>query len=178
MHQTTWPRQRERFGTEVRNTHAEYHTVFPSYYIFPGIVERCNKQNLSSLLKSIRFMYVLCSHCKCTPWICWRSWLHEHSLTYFSQNKLVSRDLLFKLSTLKHLILTESRFAVLLTDPAGQQPAAARQRLHGILFHQYSQIWKRTSQQLTLADINTTAVSSHHRDSCKRTNPLNILVQC
>lgn len=58
--------------------------------------------------------------------ICQQSRLHEHSLTYFSQNKLVSKDLLFKLSTLKHLILTESRFAVLLTDPGGQQPAAAR----------------------------------------------------
>lgn len=108
------------------------------YYIFPGVLERCNKQNAAAFWRTTRFTYMLCSHCKCTSKICWQSWLREHSLTYFSQNKLVSKDLLFKLSKLKHLILTESRFAVLLTDPGGQQPAAARLRLSGILFHQYS----------------------------------------
>lgn len=128
---------------EVRHIHAGYHITFPSYRsttYFQAYWRDVTNKNSAAFWRSTRFMYVLCSHCKCTPWICWRSWLHKHSLTYFSQNKLVSRDLLFKLSSLKHLILTESRFAVLLTDPGGQQLAAARQRLHGILSYQYRQI--------------------------------------
>lgn len=142
-HQTTWPRQCERLraGSQEYTCWVSYNiSQLQEYTYFQAYWRDVKNKNPAAFWRSTRFMHVLCSHCKCTPWICWRSWLHEHSLTYFSQNKLVSRDLLFKLSTLKHLILTESRFAVLLTDPGGQQLAAARRRLHGILFHHYSQI--------------------------------------
>lgn len=96
-----------------------------------GEMQQTKKQQRSEELQDSRMCFAPTANIL----ICRQSWLHEHSLTYFSQNKLVSKDLLFKLSTLKHLILTESRFAVLLTDPGGQQPAAARRRRSGILFH-------------------------------------------
>lgn len=117
---------------EVMNIHAGYHVPFPNYrstIYFQAYRRDAMNKTAAAFWRTTRFTSVHCYHCKRTSWICWQSWLREHSLTYFSQNKLVSKDLLFKLSKLKHLILTESRFAVLLTDPGGQQPAAARRRL-------------------------------------------------
>lgn len=139
--QTKVPGQGKASDSELEgmNIHAGSYTIsqLQEYYIFLGILERCNKQKHSSLLKN-RKIHVCALLPLQTYFLDLLAELATRALlTYFSQNKLVSKDLLFKLSKLKHLILTESRFAVLLTDPGGQQPAAARRRLSGILLHQY-----------------------------------------
>lgn len=117
------------------------HTIsqLQDYYIFPGVLERCNEWKRRNVLKNHK-IHVCASLPLQTDSLDLLEELATHTHSNLSQNKLVSKDLLFKLSKLKHLIITESRFAVLLTDPGGQQPAAARQRLSGILFHQHGYI--------------------------------------